>query len=73
MKYFLALLLIGVTTCALGQAQAPQAQATTPVPDNRVIRKIKIKHADPYLIYLLLLGRTTAVTPPEPTAIKQHG
>jgi uncharacterized membrane protein YgcG len=33
--------------------------------DNRVVQRIKIRHADPQLIAMLLSGQTTVSTPPE--------
>lgn len=35
------------------------------VTDTKVIREIKIEHADPYLIYLLLAGELIVNLPPE--------
>lgn len=46
----------------LGFAQ----DASTPSPQTKVVRKIKIRHASPALIFLLLSGKTTPLTPPEP-------
>jgi len=37
--------------------------------DNKVVRKIQIRHADPQLIFLLLSGKTTFSTPPELSTI----
>jgi hypothetical protein len=33
--------------------------------DNKIVRKIQIRHADPQLIFLLLAGQTNFNTPPE--------
>jgi hypothetical protein len=58
MKTFIIALIV-LSACAFPQ-QAPKK-----TPKNNVIRKIKIKHADPMLIMLLLQGKTTTATPSE--------
>ena len=52
-NFFTTLLLTGVIACA-AHAQ-----------DGTVIRKIKIQHADPMLIYMILSGKANFQTPPE--------
>jgi hypothetical protein len=47
---------------------ALSSSAQTPseyVNNFKIVRKIKIKHADPALIFLLLKGETTVFTEPE--------
>ena len=52
MKTLIALLLLSAT--ALGLAQ-----------DHKSLYRLRIQHADPQLVYLLLSGRATFMTPPE--------
>lgn len=56
-KIILALCLVAVS--AIGLAQS----------DGKTVRRIKIRHADPQLIYMLLAGTTTFQTPPEMSTI----
>lgn len=64
MKKILALLAM---LSVVGAAFAQQAPPTQPAPEPpKVIRVIKIRHASPLLIWLLLHGQTTFNTPPEP-------
>lgn len=53
MKHLISALLVCVLACsALAQ-------------DGKVVRRIKIRHADPQLIMMLLNGATNFYTPPE--------
>jgi len=61
MKRFIAL-----TALALCVFSAAFAQNS----ENKVIRRIQIRKADPQLIWLLLQGRTTFNTPPELSTIQ---
>jgi uncharacterized membrane protein YgcG len=38
--------------------------------DDKVVRRIQIRHADPQLIYLLLRGQTNFNTPPESSTLR---
>lgn len=40
-------------------------EKTNEVPQGKVVKKIKIKHADPKLLYLLITGRLPIGSPPE--------
>lgn len=42
-----------------------------PEPQKHLIRRIRIRHADPQYIYLLLLGRATFTTPPEISVLQR--
>ena len=53
MKHLISVLLVCVLACsALAQ-------------DGKVVRRIKIRHADPQLVMMLLNGTTNFYTPPE--------
>ena len=54
MKLIATLACIGLISCAAFAQQ-----------DGKSVYRIKIRHADPQLIYLLLAGKTTFNTPPE--------
>lgn len=54
MKLIATLTCIGLISCAAFAQQ-----------DGKSVYRIKIRHADPQLIYMLLAGKTTFSTPPE--------
>ena len=54
MKLIATLACIGLISCTAFAQQ-----------DGKSVYRIKIRHADPQLIYLLLAGKTTFNTPPE--------
>jgi hypothetical protein len=65
MKKTILIALTILSTCAF-------AQQATPQNSEKPVRKIKIKHADPMLIALILSGKITFTTPPEiSTVIKK--
>ena len=53
MKHLISIMLI----CVLASSELAQ--------DDKVVRRIKIRHADPQLIMMLLNGTTNFNTPPE--------
>jgi hypothetical protein len=65
-KFFLfALALSAVSICAAQQAPSPSPAA------NKIVRKIKILHADPQLIALILSGKVKFTTPPEISTLRR--
>jgi hypothetical protein len=67
MKKILASLLCVLMVSGLAGAQ------DAPKPDNKIIRRIKIRSADPRLIALLLSGKGNFLTPPESSTILKLG
>lgn len=64
MKYiFFAAFLLLSSFCSAQQSLQSQ---------NRVVRKITIKHADPALIMLILSGKTTPLTPSEISTVFRY-
>ena len=67
MKKILASLLCMVMISGLAGAQ------DAPKPDTKIVRRIKIRSADPRLIALLLSGKGNFLTPPESSTILKLG
>ncbi len=62
------LVLLCTLLCTLGWSQGG-SDSSVANSSGKVLRRLKIKHADPQLIYLLLRGRTNFNTPPEISTI----
>lgn len=66
MKHTILIFAMLFSVCAFAQ-EAPSVK-----PDTKVVRKIKITHADPMLIALLLSGKLNLTSAPEiSTVIKK--
>ena len=67
MKKILLVLLCALL-CTLGWSQG-SSDSSVANSSGKVLRRLKLKHADHQLIYLLLRGRTNFNTPPEISTI----